>query len=71
MNTLLNFYQRRLIAHSITPYKVRRLESGAIMEYYKNGTRKIKACSKYIPQTCGDYIATSFIDICPTCNKGV
>tara|TARA_R110001632_G_scaffold221417_1_gene351868 strand:- start:88 stop:324 length:237 start_codon:yes stop_codon:yes gene_type:complete len=71
MNLIKKYYQKRLISHSIIPYKVKRLETGAIIEYYLNGKTKVSPCTKYIPETCGNYIATSFIDLCPTCKTGI
>ncbi len=71
MNFIRKFYQSRLINLSIEPYKIKRLESGAIKQYYLNGKIIIKPCLNYIPEICGEYIATSFIDICPTCKKGI
>ena len=71
MKFIRKFYQSRLINLNIEPYKVKILESGAIKQYYLNGKITIKPCKKYTPEACGEYIATSFVDICPTCKTGI
>tara|TARA_R110000803_G_scaffold66918_3_gene128528 strand:- start:6801 stop:6935 length:135 start_codon:yes stop_codon:yes gene_type:complete len=42
MNALRLFYDRRLIRHSLKPYKVIELKTGIKAEHYFNGDIRIK-----------------------------